>query len=542
MSKFNNVYNVKYLTKLKHTFTAKTLIEAFANKNINGMTVASFVYKTTAFDDHINSLNAKTLSILINDVVISLFGGIMCNLSILFNDQKNYGRDYTVCYEIYSLFYASCFNTSDLYIPGTHTLDNKKLIDDKTRLKELYSSKINKPAWSTKNMIEYEMKENVNNIEGNNYLIVKINTWIFGDKRENPQNLKVFSYSYKVEDYPRFKKDMTHKACSEVLKVLETYHIVDRVEPINSYTKDHAFNEMYTSVRRYASQQYTYVVDLLKKLYPNVPFTNQHYNYIVSSMVCKSYDKRFNYEMLEFFGDCFINSTVTLFIKDRFPTLKNIKWITKLKHFLVSREFIYMFAKQYGLSNFILCKDDNDNIEAIYTIEKTNPGKYRALLEDVTESFFGALAIVFQSLGCIEGDIFNICYDLFIDYINKSWNDDMLEYKKLFDPITRLKEIYDMEIKKGDVVVKGKWKTNNIFKILYPNRDSYDKSVTLIIRTWMRGDKTECDYNVVNNYFYYPFVQDDTFVNNIKRDASEKMLIKLTSNLGIQNSHEYCPM
>jgi dsRNA-specific ribonuclease len=72
--------------------------------------------------------------------------------------------------------------------------------------------------------------------------------------------------------------------------------------------------------------------------------------------------------------------------------------------------------------------------------EEIKQTKMKKVLEDVFEAFFGATEYIIDSI-VYPGSGYSICYRLVVSLFNDM--DISLSYEDLYDPITRLKEVFD---------------------------------------------------------------------------------------------------
>lgn len=141
-----------------------------------------------------------------------------------------------------------------------------------------------------------------------------------------------------------------------------------------------------------------------------------------------------NYEWLEILGDATLNKCVVWYINGRFPQLRNadgVKVIARLKIKLVSKNSFSEIAEQFGFLPFI--RLDEENMKASLNL--------RSVLEDVLEAFFGATELLVdkhfgQGAGC------GVCFQLLKNIMDRKHIS--LKYEDLYDPITRLKETFDL--------------------------------------------------------------------------------------------------
>lgn len=141
-----------------------------------------------------------------------------------------------------------------------------------------------------------------------------------------------------------------------------------------------------------------------------------------------------NYETLEARGDAMVNEIATIYVLNRYPKVRSLKWKAKLQQNILGTKSLAFVCDILGLTPFIRSK------EVIVNTVK----------EDVVESFVGVI-------GTICGD--NISAYYAISYSILSWCFDKspninLNHAEQFDPLSRFKETHDayaLEFKKGRV-------------------------------------------------------------------------------------------
>lgn len=138
-----------------------------------------------------------------------------------------------------------------------------------------------------------------------------------------------------------------------------------------------------------------------------------------------------NYEFLETLGDQIANTSIVWYLSRRFPQINceaGVKIISRLKINFVSKEYYFNFAQGWGFWPFISADENIRNNEM------------KATLEDVFEAFFGATTTLLDSRVRL-GVGYPICYNIIENLFNKM--DISLKYEDLFDPKTRLKELFE---------------------------------------------------------------------------------------------------
>lgn len=148
-----------------------------------------------------------------------------------------------------------------------------------------------------------------------------------------------------------------------------------------------------------------------------------------------------NYEFLEKIGDSTCNKAIIWYIYRKFPKLETkpqgLMIFSRLFHTLQSTETFSKIGLSLGFEKFISygymrVKDRYEDVMKV---------KRNGVLEDCFEAFFGATELLID-LKTREGVGYAICNEIF-----KGMIEDLpfpsIKYENLFDPITRLKELFD---------------------------------------------------------------------------------------------------
>lgn len=141
-----------------------------------------------------------------------------------------------------------------------------------------------------------------------------------------------------------------------------------------------------------------------------------------------------NYEWLEILGDATLNKCIVWYINNRFPQLHNaegVKVIARLKIRLVSKNNFSEIAEQFGFLPFIQLDEENMKTKL----------NLKSILEDVLEAFFGATEMLVDK-HFDQGSGHGVCYHLLKNIMDRKHIS--LKYEDLYDPITRLKETFDI--------------------------------------------------------------------------------------------------
>ena len=165
------------------------------------------------------------------------------------------------------------------------------------------------------------------------------------------------------------------------------------------------------------------------------------------------------------------------YFSERFPHLntpEHVKTLARLKINYGSKKTFFGLADKLGMWEFISASTETritktkikvDN--RIQVVEKENivdikQTKKKSLLEDSFEAFIGITHTLVDNI-IKKGKGFNICYKIIKNLYNDL--DIKLDHASLYDPKTRLKELFDREESKF-----GKWNKNNIKAVQYKNR------------------------------------------------------------------------
>jgi|TARA_Y100001980_G_C14551970_1_gene335766 dsRNA-specific ribonuclease len=193
----------------------------------------------------------------------------------------------------------------------------------------------------------------------------------------------------------------------------------------------------------------------------------------------KSIDPINNYEVYEFKGDSTANNCLVWYFSDRFPHLnspEHVKTLARLKINFGSKKTFYELGEKLGMWDFISASTETrttktkikvgNRIQVVEnnTIIDIKQTKKKSLLEDSFEAFIGITHTLIEK-SIKKCSAFKTCYNII-----KSLYDDIdikLDHESLYDPKTRLKELFDKEVSKF-----GKWTKNNIQAVLYKNRGS----------------------------------------------------------------------
>ncbi|NP_078726.1 Ribonuclease III [Lymphocystis disease virus 1] len=153
---------------------------------------------------------------------------------------------------------------------------------------------------------------------------------------------------------------------------------------------------------------------------------------LIQAFTPASVDPIINYESFEILGDGVAAYFLPMYFYKTFPQLQNakgVKAIARLKINYASRRSFATIAKFLGFWPYIK-KPKNLKCDQ------------KKLLEDVFESFLGAVCLILDGHFNVEGVGAAVCFN-FLKNIFDTMTIE-INYKALFDPKTRLKELMDI--------------------------------------------------------------------------------------------------
>lgn len=153
---------------------------------------------------------------------------------------------------------------------------------------------------------------------------------------------------------------------------------------------------------------------------------------LLQAFVSKSENSGYNYELLELKGDAVVNLSAMDYISERFPEIKSTEWLATLKFNLTKTNGLSAIAEKLMYQNYIL---DNS------VLQQPGTEPYRKLLEDVFESFVGALVQVVHTSFTDPGVGYAVAYT----FLRKQFSHAKLTTVKEVESTakSRLKETYD---------------------------------------------------------------------------------------------------
>ena len=165
------------------------------------------------------------------------------------------------------------------------------------------------------------------------------------------------------------------------------------------------------------------------------------------------YDKAFthptansdhNYEILEKLGDASCNKAIVWYIYKHIPKLalkpQGVMLLSRISHVLRSKETFATIGIRLGFEEFVssgmmLIKGGE--------LKRVMHVKRNSIIEDCFEAFFGVTELIIDNaIG--EGVGYAIVQTIIFEILSES-PFPSIKYEDLFDPITRLKELFDYQ-------------------------------------------------------------------------------------------------
>lgn len=176
----------------------------------------------------------------------------------------------------------------------------------------------------------------------------------------------------------------------------------------------------------------------------------------IAAFTTKNYDSENNYEFFEQMGDLSINKFIVNYTSKRFPHLRNsggVAILASLRIIYGSKEELSKLSEKYGMDKFIRCTNE----------EAVDKNRFKDILEDVFEAFFGVLEFAVNDLYSFNENTDAIGYGAVCAVLKRMFDDlDIrIDYKSLVNAKTRLNELKDEA--KLNVVYKDKQMPNGIF-------------------------------------------------------------------------------
>jgi dsRNA-specific ribonuclease len=214
--------------------------------------------------------------------------------------------------------------------------------------------------------------------------------------------------------------------------------------PIEIYSGDRGINfeNMLRNILKKGKLKKDYIDLIIKN---GMPLYSQAFTHPTA-------DENNNYEPLEFLGDSIVNCVIVWYLSRRFPQLNcqdGVKILARLKINLVSKKVFANFGSELDFWKYVSAD------------KETKDTKMKKTLEDVFEAFFGATQKLIDS-EIRMGVGYSICYNIIQNLFENM--QISLKYEDLYDPKTRLKEVFDFF---KDKIGQVKYENERVERIQY---------------------------------------------------------------------------
>ena len=214
--------------------------------------------------------------------------------------------------------------------------------------------------------------------------------------------------------------------------------------PIEIYSGDRGINfeNMLRNILKKGKLKKEYIDRIIKN---GMPLYSQAFTHPTA-------DENNNYEPLEFLGDSIVNCVIVWYLSRRFPQLNcqdGVKILARLKINLVSKKVFANFGSELDFWKYVSAD------------KETRDTKMKKTLEDVFEAFFGATQKLIDS-EIRMGVGYSICYNIIQNLFENM--QISLKYEDLYDPKTRLKEVFDFF---KDKIGQVKYENERVERIQY---------------------------------------------------------------------------
>lgn len=187
----------------------------------------------------------------------------------------------------------------------------------------------------------------------------------------------------------------------------------------------------------------------IKKDYVNLLVSDESLAEFSKAFTSKTFDVENNLEVYEQIGDVSVNKFLVWYMHKRFPFLKHpkgVKVVARLRINYSAKQTFYEIGNKLGFWPFISATVD----------ERSKRMKH--LIEDAFEAFIGCTEYLLDNF-FRPGVGYAIVYDILESIFNDI--DISLEYNKLYDAKTRLKELIDAKTFIAELLEEGKVNINN---------------------------------------------------------------------------------
>nr|QBK85719.1 MAG: ribonuclease III [Marseillevirus LCMAC101] len=158
------------------------------------------------------------------------------------------------------------------------------------------------------------------------------------------------------------------------------------------------------------------------------------------AFIHKSYGGEEISGLSKYLGDVVVDNCITSYLKKRFQQIVSVKYLTRLKHNITENDLLGLCVEKTGILKYILYGDKIQETMDRYENHLHDSDVYTRLLKGAFSALIGVMVTIIDSK-IIEGAGYPVAYNIIFHYLNKI--SISLDYESVFDPKTRLKEVYD---------------------------------------------------------------------------------------------------
>lgn len=227
-----------------------------------------------------------------------------------------------------------------------------------------------------------------------------------------------------------------------------------------------------------------------------------------------------NYEVKELIGDRIIESIVTSYIYKKLSVV-NTGFISKIKTNIVQKKGLARVGLKYGFSEHIKYSEEiEEKIRDIPEDEIDRNTIYASLIEDTVEAFTGVMVDMIDEVNNVAaGPGYAVAHNWWWSILNEM--DISTSYVAVWDPVSRLKEIFDSLKNKGWVFDRSIM-TREEKMVFDPKIQKERPYFTITYYAYLKGDRTASRNNRVQIG-----KATDISVEKAKQEAARKGLAML---------------
>lgn len=231
----------------------------------------------------------------------------------------------------------------------------------------------------------------------------------------------------------------------------------------------------------------------------------------------KSADPVRNYETYEWYGDVIINEFVCYYLRERYPDITNVGWLSKIKGKMASGKILGTLAMK-EFEKFAIYGEEIAHFRNHPELDEEN--KYVKMFEDFVEALCGCIVITMEKEGFRHGTAVEICHN----FLRTFYADLPIssKYEDVFDAVSRLKELYENKAR------NLRWPNNKVYE--FEKKEGDNPMWWVKVFGWPLGDRTPIFRNRVELAYVGAINKDEA-----KQLGAKAALDVLFNQYGIQD-------